>query len=325
MRSTRWIGFGMTGLLFGVGTLLGGCGATDTPPPTTATNALVTPDSDDVAADLTEHHRHHHHGGITMFIAMSLDSLGIPPDQKPAIDKIQADLYAKLETSRVAEQGLATVLADGIATGGVDAAKVDASVAQVAAAAGALHETTADALNQLHDKLAPEQRVTLMDKVRAHWSVWKNANADQDQPGQDLNHDGKVSLSEQSHLETLATEIGLSPDQVAKIRAGFSDKMKAASVKFDPSSVDAHVQELVAAFEAPTFDAKKLEHRAAAHSQMGGYGARRMAHFYLAVDPVLTTPQRGALSAMIREQAQLGQGASSVAPVPPPPGMSGTH
>jgi len=31
---------------------------------------------------LMEHHRHHHHGGVTLFIAMSLDTLGVSPNSR---------------------------------------------------------------------------------------------------------------------------------------------------------------------------------------------------------------------------------------------------
>jgi Spy/CpxP family protein refolding chaperone len=312
---------GFVGLLFGVTGMLGGCGggaATAASPTSAASVSAADDDSDELAADLNEHHRHHHHGGVTMFIAMSLDSLGVSPEQKAAIEKIQSDLYAKMEPARAAEQNLANVIADGIAAGGADAAKVNAAVSDVATAAAGIHEATIDALNQLHDKLTPDQRVALMDKVAAHWEVWKAANADQDQPGQDLNRDGKVSASEQSHLERLAREIDLTPDQIAKVRATFATGMKSAPVKLDPAQVDAHVHELTAAFDAATFDARSLVHRAAAHGQMAGYGARRMAELYLAVDPVLNPAQRARLSAILKEHAQLGKGAGSAAAPSPP-------
>src|ERR1039457_7734694 len=51
-------------------------------PPATAASAT---DVDEVAAGLTEHHRHHHHGGVTLLLALSLDTLGISPEQRPAV------------------------------------------------------------------------------------------------------------------------------------------------------------------------------------------------------------------------------------------------
>src|ERR1700733_14519556 len=106
------------------------CGSSSAPPPTTPTSASV--EDEEVTADLTDHHRHHHHGGVTMFIAMSLDSLGVSADRHAAIEKIQQGLAAQMEPARAAEQAVVTVLADGIAAGGIDHGKVDAALAQVA-------------------------------------------------------------------------------------------------------------------------------------------------------------------------------------------------
>ena len=302
MRSTRSIGLGMLSVLFGVTAVLGGCGggAATAPPPTTATSAQ--PEDDEPAADLTEHHRHHHHGGVTMFIAMSLDTLGATPEQTAVIEKIQADLFAKMEPAHAAETVRVTTLADGIAAGAIDQAKVDAALAQVAASSGAVHEASADALNQLHNALTPEQRSTLVDKVEAHWAVWKRVNAEQETAGQDSNHDGQISPSEMGHLEKLGKELSLTADQTDKAKAAFSTRMQTGGVKFDPAQVEAHIQEFGTAFKADKFDAKSLQHASGANSHVAGWGARRMAHFFAAVTPVLTPEQRTKLSAKLRER-----------------------
>ena len=104
---------------------------------TTATATAVSPEDEEAAADLSEHHRHHHHGGVTMFIAMSLDSLGVSPEQAADIEKIQGDLFAKMEPAHVAEQNVLNVLADGIAAGKIDDAKVDAAIEGVKTASAA--------------------------------------------------------------------------------------------------------------------------------------------------------------------------------------------
>src|ERR1019366_1403035 len=154
---------------------------------------------DDAAAGLMEHHRQHHHGGVTLFIAMSLDTLGVSPEQHAAVEKIRTDLHARMEPAHTAEQNLAATLADGLAAGSIDAAKVDAAVAQVTAAAAAVHDASADALNELHTVLTPPQRAALVDKVEAHWAIWQKANAEETDPAK----------SEGGHLATLATELGL--------------------------------------------------------------------------------------------------------------------
>src|SRR5271165_5494087 len=151
----------VVGLLLGINSL-GGCAgekATSAPAatPTAAAAPLASPGEDEEsAADLGEHHRHHHHGGVTMFIAMSLDSLGVSPEQQAAIEKIQGDLFAKMEPAHVAEQNLLNVLADGIAAGKIDTKKVDAAVDAIKVASTGVHEAVAASLNQLHATLTPE-------------------------------------------------------------------------------------------------------------------------------------------------------------------------
>src|SRR5450755_1942676 len=141
-----------------------------------ASAASVPAADDDAMAGLLEHHRYHHHGGVTLFIAMSLDTLGVSPEQRAAVAKIRTDLYARIEPARTAEQNLVATLADELAAASFDTPKVEALVAQVSAAAAAVHDASADALNELHAALTPPQRAALVDKVESHWAVWQNAN-----------------------------------------------------------------------------------------------------------------------------------------------------
>lgn len=46
-----------------------------------------SPEDEESSANLGEHHRHHHHGGVVMFIAMTLDSLSVSPEQQAAVEK----------------------------------------------------------------------------------------------------------------------------------------------------------------------------------------------------------------------------------------------
>ena len=172
----------------------GACGgsAQESASPATATATATAADVTDVApagtaevtyeddstAELKEHHRHHHHGGLAMFVAMSLDSLGTSPEEDASLAKIQADMRAKMQPAHEDEKNLMLTLADGVATGNIDQAKVDAAVSLVWPAAAGVHDAVADSLNQLHALLTPEQRVALGDKVEAHFRVWHEANSD---------------------------------------------------------------------------------------------------------------------------------------------------
>jgi len=272
-------------LLLGTGAMLG-CGAraaANTPPASVA--GASAEEEEDATAGLVEHHRYHHHGGVTLLIAMSLDTLGLSPEQKPVVEKLRGDLHARMEPARAAEQNLVGTLADGLAAGMLDPVKVDAAVAQLTSAAAMVHDASTEALNQLHGVLTPPQRAALVDKLEAHWSVWQRANTD-----------------EIDHLTELTAELDLTPDQVDKIRASQAEAMKALP-RFDSQEVTAHIRAFGDAFRAQTFDAKTLTTGGAATAHMVGWGAAHLAHFIESVSPVLSPEQRGKLAQMLRQHA----------------------
>jgi Spy/CpxP family protein refolding chaperone len=270
-----------------------GCGGSsaNTAPPATAGSTAAA--DDDATADLTEHHGYHHHGGVVLFIAMSLDTLGVSPEQRAAVEKIRVDLHSRMEPAYSAEQNLVVTLADGLAAGNLDAAKVDAAVARVTTAAAALHDASADALNGLHAALTPPQRAALVDKVESHWAIWQKANAAET---------GSAS-PEGGHLARLATELALTPDQTAQIRARLAERMKAAP-RFDPQEIATHLRAFGDAFRSERFDAKELTTASGAHAHLVGWGAGHLARFVEAVTPVLTPDQRAKFAERLRDHAK---------------------
>jgi Spy/CpxP family protein refolding chaperone len=305
MKRTRWIsGLAATLLVAAVG-----CGSK-----TPATAEPATGGADDVAeaaprgdvaqvgagededestADLAEHHRHHHHGGFAMFIAMSLDSLNITPDQTAAIDKIRTDMLARMSAAHDAEKLVLLAVADGIAAGKIDPVKVDPAIAHVTHTAAGVHEAVADSLNALHATLTPPQRVALVDKVEAHFDVWQDTNAPDEPAARDA-HGGQ--------LGRLAKELELSPQQIEAIRASFTSSMSGVA-KLERAEAEDHMKAFAAAFASDPFDAKTLASGAAVNAHMATWGITRTVHFYEAVVPVLTPEQRQKLADSVRRHA----------------------
>jgi Spy/CpxP family protein refolding chaperone len=229
---------------------------------------------------------------MTMFISMAIDTLGLDPAKKATVEKIQSDLHTKMAPARDAEHDLLSTIADGIAAGKIDSAKVDAAVAKVATASAGIHGATLDAMTQLHDALAPTERAALVDKVKAHGEVWRKVNVDE-----------KAGSSEKgTHLARLTALLTLTPDQVTKITAALAPDVP-VTPQTDPKAVDAHIQAFATAFVADKFDPKSLAAPAtAAAGHTARYGGARMARFYEAVTPVLTADQRTKLAAHLRER-----------------------
>jgi Spy/CpxP family protein refolding chaperone len=250
---------------------------------------MAAPADDQASAELREHHRHHHHGGITQFIAMSLDTLGADEAKAPKIERIQRELHRCMAPAGKAERGVLRTIADGVAAGSIDAAKVDAGIDKLASAAADANPCSVQALNRLHKILSPEERQALVDKVQAHWEVWRQVNHEAEFGGQEKG----------GRLAELAKELSLTPDQVEKISAQLHAAQSPA--KFDPAKAVEHLKAFSDAFVADTFDAKSI--MANANGHLATHGAKRMASFYEAVSPLLTPDQRTTLAAHLREHS----------------------
>ncbi len=266
--------------------------AAATPSPSASADLASAAEDESVNEELRDYHRHHHHGGVTMFISMAIDTLGLDPAKKAQIEKIQSDLHTKMAPARDAEHDLLSTIADGVAAGKIETATIDAALGKLATASAGIHSATTDALTQLHDALAPAERAALVDKVKAHWEVWHKVNVDEKAGG---NEKG-------THLAKLSELLALTPDQVDKIGKALSADVP-VTPQTDPKAVDAHVQAFATAFVADKFDPKSLAAPAtAAAGHAARYGGARMARFYEAVTPVLTPEQRAKLAAHLRER-----------------------
>jgi Spy/CpxP family protein refolding chaperone len=274
--------------LVGVAAAAAGCGAhaSNNPPPSTA----ATTDDADVAG-LFEHHGYHHHGGVTLFIAMSLETLGVSPDQRAAVEKIRDVLYANMEGARKAEQSLVMSLADGLRASKFDSGKVDGALVKVTAAAAQVDTASADALNELHAALTPPQRAALVDKVEAHWAVWRRVNAEEVGPGDRRG----------IQLSALETDLAMTPDQVAQINTALGDDMKSVP-PLDHERVSAHLRAFGAAFQAESFDAKTMT-TGHGDEQLVRWGAVHLVHVVEAMGAVLTADQRSELAEMLNLHA----------------------
>lgn len=333
MRHIRWMSGAVPGLLLVGGLGLAACEnsssggaaptatASATPPagsaavgtpsasaaPAASAMAGSTPEDQAIDEELRDYHRHHHHGGVTMFISMAIDTLGLDPAKKAQVEKIQSDLHAKMAPARDAEHDLLSTIADGVAAGKIDTAKVDAGVAKVATASAGIHNATADALTQLHDTLSPAERQALVDKVKAHWEVWHKVNADEKANSKD----------KEGRIARLTERLSLTPDQVDKITTALSTDTP-VTPQTDPKPVDAYVQAFATAFTADKFDPKSLAPQAtAAAGHVARHGAARMARFYEAVTPVLTPEQRTKLAAHLKERLNDQHTASATPPAAP--------
>jgi hypothetical protein len=265
------------------------CATSTTASRTQTVEAQATEDK--AAAELREHHRHHHRGGAMRFIAMSLDTLGPDDAKRPQIERLQSDLHACMAPAGAIERKLLLTVADEVAAGITDSAEVDTTVAQLEAAAVAVRDCSAMALNQLHDILSPAEREELVEKVLAHWEVWQQANREED----------AASRKAGGRLAELARDVSLTPDQVDRIAAKLHAGHRRGSGKFDRDAIEAQVQAFANAFVNESFDAKNISLEL--NARIATHGANRMVDFYEAATPLLTPGQRATLAEHLRMHA----------------------
>ena len=254
-------------------------------------------EEDDAAAqDLLEHHRYHV-GGLTGFTLMSLDTLGVPDERHAQIENIQTTLQAAMAPVHDAERGLLATLASGVAAGKVDAQEVDLAIAHIKNTAEASRGATANTMTQLHAALTAVERSTLIDKIVANWEVWRTANAEEADAGAE-GHQRTCRLSR------LSDEVGLSADQIDKIRtelrappATLPDVSNSELV----NDVGTRLHAFGVAFESDSFDARSVASCNGADGHLAAAGATRMARFFAVAAPFLTGGQRTTLAAHLRE------------------------
>jgi hypothetical protein len=236
-----------------------------------------------------QHHRHHQHGGLTRFIEMSLDTLGEPESERPAVEKVQGALHQCMEPIEQQEAAVFDVLADGVSAGAVDAARVDEAISRFDAAAEPLPSCVAGPLDELHQVLSPLERQELGDKVIAHGMVWYAVNS------------AGAKRSEQTgRLAELEQEVSLTPDQIDRLSPAVTAALERAP---NPNleQLRGALQGFSKAFAAETFNARALDTRSTA--RLAADTARRTALFYQTVAPELTPEQRRVVAAQLREHA----------------------
>jgi Spy/CpxP family protein refolding chaperone len=243
---------------------------------------------DDVTAGLVEHHRFHHHGGITLLIAMSLDTLAVSAEQQPAVDRARSALGTAMAAARSSDQALLGTLADGATSGNIDVVKVDAELSQVGVANASVFAASALALDELRGVLTPRQRAALFEKVAWHWTVWQSANGER--------------AADRADPATIVANLGLTTDQADRIRATVASKLREVT-PLDPAEVTTSVHELDGGFQKGGFDAQTITAASLADQHMAAWGAARLVSIVEASAPVLDAEQRNLLAAGLSKHA----------------------
>jgi Spy/CpxP family protein refolding chaperone len=182
-------------------------------------------------------------------------------------------------------------VAASVEAGSFDHDRIDPLVSATQAAALSQRPAMEDAANRLHTILDADQRQALVTHMR-------------DQMQARFHHHGMGGGAD--HLTQVATELGLTDDQVATIRTKFEslhDEERAAHPQGFGEIRDhfAHMKVLADAFVSDSFDAHALGVGEHMSTMMPQFANRLLSRIEVAL-PVLTPAQRTALAQMIRSK-----------------------
>jgi Spy/CpxP family protein refolding chaperone len=221
-------------------------------------------------------------------LTMALQGVKLEDQQQNDIKRIRQELHDKLEPTRVAERTLLKQLADGVAAGQIDEAKIAPAVADLATAAASSRELGAAAINRLHQSLKPDQRQALAEEVIARWSTATTDQAKSDRFGRP------------DELRIVIKDVDMTPDQVDQVLMQSQTSMTGSIV--DPWRVDTHLERLDQ-FRGDKFDATAYTGEKTQFSLAVTEEAKRVMRLYLAVAPVLKPEQRAKLAQHLRDRA----------------------
>jgi hypothetical protein len=226
----------------------------------------------------------------------SLRQANLCPEQQVAVREIQQDVRTKTRTAREARRALVLTVADGVAAGDIDDAKVGAGLDALVREVELAKPVVQDGLNRLHRTLDPAQREAV---VRALGSQLRSRR-DRIEGRGGLR--GVVAM----RLGRLATALELTPEQKSVLRERLRTEFRQGGGLQDRRGEHmARLREVGVAFASPAFDARQLDLGKDA-PDLTRKVTTRLVGLTKVVAAELTTGQREKLAQMIRERAGAG-------------------
>jgi Spy/CpxP family protein refolding chaperone len=219
----------------------------------------------------------------------AIESLDARPDQKEKLAAIAASLEAQGKVVKATRGALAEALAAGVRANKIDRPALAPAIEGVKNAGKATQLGMQNAFDDLHKTLDIAQRKKLLTGMRRELDQRSNGGRGE----------GRFRVDE------VGTELGLNPDQLAKIRAAI--KEHAATLppveSKDHRPVGQQLKDFVKAFESDEFDGKSFT-IGGDPSQLAERGAELLIASTEATLPELNAEQRDKLADKLVERAR---------------------
>ncbi len=235
------------------------------------------------------------------------DELELTEAQHATVEKLQRELRPA-PGARDDQKAARDELLAGVRAGKIDPQKLDARRADEDKAQAARHAKELEVLGALHAALSPAERKALVARLREQQGP-RDAHATE-KVGKGAPHGDPTGFATK-RAERLTKQLELDPAQQKKLEAWVAkDRPEATTPQAKQAERDEarrRVEALWSAFEADTFDPKKLEPLPTA--PRGKSRAARELEFLAGLLPILRPDQRERLAAsMEKKYEHRGQG-----------------
>ncbi len=316
------------------------------PAPAPVVSAAPVTSATTAAAPAPEHKFDHrfHHPAIGMLM-VEVAQVGLRPEQQTAVDAIKADLDKQADASKAQRTQLTSDIADGVAAGKLDKAKIDADVKKLQQAADSTTKSVQDSVNKLHQTLDATQRKKLVDSMQAKAEEMREHGAGemhepghgehgmgpkgpggepgkgaQGEPGKAPHgehgmgpkgpgeHGMPHGMGPHGEMEKLGQALGLTPDQQEKLKTKLDALMKShmATMQEHQGAMQKRMKAVGEAFASDKFDAKKVG-VGEKFGEMIKMMTKGRIEFVEAVLSVLTPEQRSKFAEHIRQHSDTGE------------------
>ena len=231
--------------------------AASTPPAATSAAAPAGSVDPIAAADavMKKGERGHGFGPVSQLLKAARADASLKDPQKAELDKIEASLKPAEPGPPKEMKEMHEAMIAGVRAGKIDTAKVDAAQTAMEKSMAANIEKQSAALAALHKALEPAQRKSVVAAVRAKQKAREEKMAAKKETSA-KDKDDYVSKK----LDHLTTELGLDDAQKKSVQALLEkDKPAAGGMDAMMAEMKKRNEALLTAFEADTFDAKKVD------------------------------------------------------------------
>lgn len=224
--------------------------------------------------------------GIVQMVDEALQGIELRHDQSDTIQKLGADVDAKVGTVDAAKRDLLVSIADEVEAGKVDPSTLKQKEHRFADAAADASPVVRSALEKLHDTLDPAQRKQFVSNFRD--AMKKNGGM----------------MSRKATLDELSSTLNLTDDQKQKVSDILGQDSTAADV------ARARIELVLAAFPGERFKIDELLAPASSVRERAQELADRIVEVAARVTDVLTADQRKNAAQRIRDKVSGKSGVS---------------